>query len=303
MVPVHNYYGLPVRLQQELLQKKLHGENTRTPFNSRQVEDFWNDLSYYLTMGYHPRGVMSNLCGMFWEPDIPCNLVSAWLYPPFELLPHAPGIDGDKHCYYVALVRKCALRRPNVAALFLGASLPDLLDPTVFHFVKSGLSVLDLDAAAWMDSERSFIQSPGSSETSNSSAYAMSRADIWRLLYITDSTGQEYRSPLTPWKPFGEMNLWDVPLASREHQGCCSEHYLRYQCWSWELADGSTLVDEGRQKDTSPWGTLSSSSSTIFCPKSPLGLNDCRTETFPQLDYYASEVATRQAFKWVVVNG
>lgn len=78
---------------------------------------------------------MSNLCGIFWEPNIPCNIASAWLYPPLELLPHAPGIDGRKQRYYEALVRICARRRPNVAALFLGATLTDLI-PTVLRFVR-----------------------------------------------------------------------------------------------------------------------------------------------------------------------
>lgn len=288
LLPVHNHYSLPANLDSELLHR-LRDQNIRLSFDDRQIESFEDNLSIYLTLGCHPRGILSNLCGIFWEPNVPCNLVSAWLYPPLELLPCIPGIDGSKHRYHEVLVRECALRRPNITSLFLGACITGLIS-LVLGSVKTGLSILDLDAAAWTNSEQSFIQNPGSRPSRSHSR--MPRSDIWRLLYIT---GEYPNPPLTPWKPFGDMDLQDIPVSVRAHHDC-ADHFLQYHHWSWELVDGSILEDGGRQKeafgDESPPLSVHPNYMHLKTP----------SEMIPPSDT-ASEMATRHVFQWVVVNG
>ncbi|KAL1983795.1 hypothetical protein VTN96DRAFT_9881 [Rasamsonia emersonii] len=288
LLPVHNLYGSPVKIQWQRLHQ-LHRQNGGVSLD-KQLENFRNNLPYYMTLGCHPRGIMSNLCGVFWEPDIPCNLAHAWLYAPLDLLPRAPGVDGVETLYHDVLIRDCALRRPNIASLFLAASLTNLM-PMVLRFVRSGLPVLDLDAAAWTGSAQSFIQNSG--QRVSNSPECMSRSDIWRLLYIT---GEYPSPPLTPWKPFGEMDLQDVPLQARAHHGC-SDHFLRYSHWSWQLADNTVLEDEG----VHPEASVCKSQSVPACPRN-LQLNT-RSEMIPLLEETASENATRHAFQWVTVNG
>lgn len=56
-----------------------------------------DDLAYYMALSCNPSVVMSSLSGSFWEPGVPCNLVSSWLHPVVEELPtrselaEAPG--------------------------------------------------------------------------------------------------------------------------------------------------------------------------------------------------------------------
>lgn len=106
--------------------------------------------------------------------------------------------------------------------------------------------MLDLDAAAWVGCEQSFIQN--AEPQVPASPNFMLRTDIWRLLYITG----EYPSPsLTPWGPFGEIELQNVSLAVRLHEKC-ADHYLSYRLWSWKLADDSTLEDKDLHISNSP---------------------------------------------------
>ncbi|PYI11334.1 hypothetical protein BO78DRAFT_382624 [Aspergillus sclerotiicarbonarius CBS 121057] len=283
MLPVHNFYGIPVNLQWQLIDDACFPRVYR---HDDQLEIFWSNIQRYLSLCGHPRGIMSNLCGGFWEPDIPCNLVHAWLYPPFEHLPTVEGISGSMQRHHEALLRVCVGRRPKLAPLFLGANLSGVMS-LVLRFVKSGIPVLDLDAAGWARCEQCFIQNSG--QQTYIQTNSMSRTDVWRLLYITE----EYPSPpLTPWKPFGEMELQNIPLQASTHRGC-SDHYLRYQLWRWELADGSFLEDEGLHQDDLEVSPI------IYGKDRPTSI----PLKLPPIQDTASENATRHAFQWVTVNG
>ena len=229
---------------------------------------------------------MSSLCGGFWEPDIPCNLVHAWLYPPCEQLPTVEGMSGFMQRHREALLMMCVGRQTRLAPLFLGANLSGIM-PLVIRFVKSGVPVLDLDAAGWTGSDQFFIQDSGRRTLVQSNC--MRRADVWRLFYTTE----EYRRPpLTPWKPFGEMELQNIPLQASTHHGC-SDHYLRYQLWRWELVDGSFLEDDGlHQDDLEVSSIIYGTDPSTFIPLE-----------MPSIQDTASENATRHAYQWVTVNG
>lgn len=287
ILPIHNLYGLPVNYQWSQLNHLPHQYSETLDFRS---EFFWDRIAQHITLSCHPKGIMSNLCGAFWEPDVPCNVVHAWFH---AFLPKSPVTDyfSTKDAFHRALVTDCAARRPNIACYFLGAILTDLM-PLVVHLVKSGLPVLDPDAAAWSDCKQSFIQDSGHMQPT--SRNFMLRADVWRLLYIT---GEYPAPPLTPWKPFGEMRVDDISLPIREHQQCGNDHYLRYRRWSWRLVDGSLLEDA-----SNPEGSYEETSTDLSSSANPRDI-PCVSLRSAILEDTASENATRSVFQWVTVNG
>ena len=283
MLPTNNIYGLPVNIQWQLIDNSRF-QSSET--NNNQLQPFWDNIAHYLSICCHPRGMVSNLCGGFWEPGIPCYMAHAWLYPPCRKLPDIPGISGSAHLYHEALLRVYVARRPNMGFLFLGACLTGVI-PLVLHFVRSGLPVLDLDAAAWVGCEQSFIQNAGPQVPA--SPNCMLRSDIWRLLYIT---GEYPSPPLTPWAPFGEMELQNISLPARLHNQC-GDHYLSYRLWSWKLADDSTLEDKGLHiSNSSPCSRTYTGDQQMRFPSEAFSIQDS-----------ASENATRLILQWVTVNG
>lgn len=89
-----------------------------------------------------------HLCSGFWEPDIPSNLVHAWIWPPlwdFNIKKNGPL--NEAHLYQEAIVRGCISRRPNPASLYLGAALTKLFG-FVVYYVELGLSMMNLSTAA-----------------------------------------------------------------------------------------------------------------------------------------------------------
>ncbi|GMG00617.1 unnamed protein product [Aspergillus oryzae] len=80
--PRHRYYGTQVKLPPP----RAHGG--KTPFSTQAMSPMWSqpkqDLPYYMTLSCSPEVMISTLCGSFWQPDIPCNMVSQWLHPVLE---------------------------------------------------------------------------------------------------------------------------------------------------------------------------------------------------------------------------
>ncbi|PLB34545.1 uncharacterized protein BDW47DRAFT_134295 [Aspergillus candidus] len=264
MLPANNIYGLPVNLQWQLIDNSRFQSSEN---NIDRLQSLWDNLAHYLSICCHPRGMTSNLCGGFWEPGIPCNMAYAWLYPPCRQLPDIPGFSGSAHLYHEALLRVYVARRLNMGFLYLGAYLTGII-PLV-------------------GCEQSFIQNAGPQVPA--SPNFILRTDIWWLLYITG----EYPSPLlTPWGPFGEIELQNVSLAVRLHEKC-ADHYLSYRLWSWKLADDSTLEDKDLHISNSP-----------ACSKTYTGEQQTRFSSEAlSIPDSASENATRLIFQWVTVNG
>ncbi|KAJ5910969.1 uncharacterized protein N7473_000272 [Penicillium subrubescens] len=74
---------------------------------------------YYITLSCSPEVIISALCGSFWKPDVPCNLVSSWLHPVLnEVLGIASFTMGHDQGI-LALVG--AIRRLGLSALWIGA--------------------------------------------------------------------------------------------------------------------------------------------------------------------------------------
>lgn len=70
------------------------------------------------------------------------------------------------------------------------------------------------------------------------------REDEFRLLFITDVDSETYRNPpLSPYRPFGFVELQNTSTNVRLHYSC--NHQLRYHCWNWKRDGGQVLCDFG----------------------------------------------------------
>ncbi|CZT01519.1 uncharacterized protein RCO7_02107 [Rhynchosporium graminicola] len=125
------------------------------------VQDYVNDLPYYMTLSIHPGSVGSAIWSMFWEPGINCNIVSAWFVAIQEVLrPTIKAGDMD------ILARVFITRRMQAALLWLGVLV--MGDTTILTMLVSYLethqerenfgswSGPDIDVAAWTGSKQSF---------------------------------------------------------------------------------------------------------------------------------------------------
>ncbi len=87
--------------------------------------------------------------------------------------------------YEEILAIMCAIRRPRLSALWLGAVISGLA-PTVLDFVRSGTPPLDPNAFAWTGCAQSFMDLAGSGPYSRTEASGekLQKADAWRLLFL-----------------------------------------------------------------------------------------------------------------------
>jgi hypothetical protein len=72
-------------------------------------------------------------------------MASAWLYSPLTELSLTPGIKGCGKSYNETLVKISIIRRPEIALLWLKASLYKTL-PIILSNIKTGLPIIDPNA-------------------------------------------------------------------------------------------------------------------------------------------------------------
>lgn len=241
-LPEHNRFGAPITLPQATRGRNESRQNTERIYaneipTSAEIPHF---MAFSATSGL----VATCLFGCFWEPGIPCNLVSQWLNPPMrEIFP--PFIQA-KESYTV--VGAMSQRRPNVAALWLGSAITGLL-PRIFQFPvnRSMLPTTCLEAATWTASPHSFMDSryyhPAPVERIDG-LNVIPREDEFRLMFVTDVLSQTFRNPpLSPYPPFGHVAIENTSLDVRLHLSC--NHRPVYHSWNWKCRNGQVLSDFG----------------------------------------------------------
>lgn len=245
------------------------------------INDHSELLPRYMTLSSNPWGLRSLLCSTFFNPDIECNLVSAWLNPAFAVL-NSISPRGSSVAAFLAN------RQPQLGILWLGAILTDVAN-SVLRDIRAGMVALDLPASAWTETTQTFL----TSEMGNSQGESMCRDDECRLLLITACEGHD-RPPIWPWKPFGFTQLCDTELSAQKHAQC-DTHCLEYQSWEWMLTNSGSIQDSGTKSNPSP---IKSSNVTVN-----------RKSTRPDdynYDFYSqtlSEVTTRGIFQWLRSTG
>lgn len=238
-------------------------------------------LPKYLTLSSNIWGLRSVLCSTFFNPDIECNLVSAWLNPAFAVL----STVSSRKWSVAALL---ANRKPSLGILWLGAVLTDL-ETIILRDVRAGMAALDLSASAWTGIQQTFLTSPIGEVNDES----IRREDECRLLFITASEGHD-RPPIWPWKPFGTTKLRDAELPVQQHARC-AVHCLEYESWEWILTNGRSIRCLGE----SDVPLLNKEPKTAFLRPSAVQL-DYKQDMFSQS---LSEGATRGIFEWLRSNG
>ncbi|KAE8402793.1 hypothetical protein BDV37DRAFT_272647 [Aspergillus pseudonomiae] len=189
-------------------------------------------LPRYMMLSCNTWGIRSLLHATFFNPDIECNLVAAWMSAVFVVI--GPATQERN---IVKFLKILARRLPKLAPLWLGAMLLD--EFKALKPIKAGCVAVELHAAAWTDTIDSFItQSPGISD-----GRVIRREDECRLLHII-GCGFHGRLPVWPWKPFGETLLKDAEPEVQKHIQC-NCHCLEYWAWYWELVDGKELEARG----------------------------------------------------------
>jgi len=294
--PTHNYHATVVQLP---FPTETRGEEKNTLPKSIIPE--WitvnEELPFYMALSCNAEVVMSSLCGMFWEADVTCNLVSPWLHPILNEVSEGKEIIKTPGLYYEILAIICGLRRPQISALFLGAAASGLM-PTILRRIRRGRPPLDGNAFPWTGCPQSFMDIPGSGPyICEGSGDKVRRADVWRLLYLPPVVEDDlyYNSrPFTPWAPFGNSSVQNCVFRVASHLHCARPH-LEYQHWNWELMDGSIIEVQGFDKATVQCSPEAGSSKVELIT----------TADFPkiQLNQEASQEASLDIFRWVTVNG
>lgn len=288
-LPIHNCYGISATLPSPIAEG--HVRLPEVP--DVKAAELYEQIPYYMALSCNFQIIISSLCGVFWEPDVPCNLVSPWLHPVLNELRETLASNASPS-YTETLCAMCALRCPNLAALWLGATLSGL-SPMIVEFIGSGTPPLDPCASAWTSCPQSFMDVAGSGAYAKPTASGtkISRADAWRLLYfppIVDDDLHYDSPPFSPWEPVGATTFEVSAIRVHMHRDC-PRHSLTYRHWSWIRKDGSTTDDEGFDP-------------SIIADHPRLVNVPARIEIIPQSlpNQDASMAASQEVFGWVTSN-
>ncbi|KAH8672822.1 hypothetical protein BGZ60DRAFT_405680 [Tricladium varicosporioides] len=237
-------------------------------------------LPYYMTLSCSKRGIESLLCNTFFDPHIPCNLVSAWIQPIFEVL---DPLIAKKDYKVLAMV--LGRQQPKVAVLWTGAIITGMAQ-SILQRCRNGFIAIEIHSAAWTNTTQTFMSLDPRPLSGCDRIY---RSDECRLLYLA---GEELNSrlPICPWRPFGTTALSDTDICVRTHAHCAAGHYLRYSGWSWALKNGINVRDPGFCNDTTKQSVYTTVDDTIIL--------DTHEETALESET-VSEMATRSIFGWL----
>ncbi|KAF9888057.1 hypothetical protein FE257_009322 [Aspergillus nanangensis] len=314
-IPTHNHYGSTVHLPKPRAMAAQcpatqHRSSWLTPPDWAALH---YNLDYYITLSCSAETVISSLCGMFWEPGVPCNLASAWLHPILTEFPAQPHVSGTPGRFAELLAIIAGLRRPSISALWLGAVVSGLTQ-IILRKATTGCPPLDPAAFPWTGATQSFmditsrVRSPydGAVGQQQREPYLW-QSDIMRLLSLLppkEEDGVSYTDnpppPLrTPWEPCGKMKIEDGDSSYSPRVAChlrCARHWLSYRGLDWEVHGGLVIHDRGRsQRDPVPEEEEGINSSLPGWGKEPFLRRP--------LSQKASEEASLEAFRWFVVNG
>ncbi|KAK3317221.1 hypothetical protein B0T19DRAFT_488527 [Cercophora scortea] len=108
----------------------------------------------FLLWSCNTAGIATILASVFYEPSIECNEATPWLQGARSVI---NALVGDNQ---LVLGRMMMDRLPNVAFIWLGATILGLQKKIANPAVHYGQMWIDLDAAEWSGTLQSFIQLP-----------------------------------------------------------------------------------------------------------------------------------------------
>ncbi|KAB8201777.1 hypothetical protein BDV34DRAFT_202037 [Aspergillus parasiticus] len=91
--PTHNHHKITIELPFPTTDAR-RSQIALSDISAEKYMAIDNKIPFYISLGCNHNVVVSSLCGSFWEPDIPCNLVSPWLHPVLKELPYKDGVNN-----------------------------------------------------------------------------------------------------------------------------------------------------------------------------------------------------------------
>ncbi|POS70844.1 hypothetical protein DHEL01_v210760 [Diaporthe helianthi] len=192
------------------------------PFSLGQVDKL-------MVLSCNTQGIEALLLSTFFDPAVPCNLVSPFLQGVFAALDSISQAP-------LQVIHALSRHSPKVGFLWVGAWILGKHTSLLDH-ARHGFSEIDLLSAVWTGTTQIFMQLP----VSTPSPGHIRREDECRLAYLTSKKYQR-NLPFCPWKPFGSVPVKDAELGAQIHAGCRG-HRLRYKGWAWDCWDNGRPVN------------------------------------------------------------
>lgn len=246
-LPMHNRFGASITLPKPI---RRYGSRQHTELIYSDQIPTSTEVSQYMAFSGTSGLLGSCLFGAFWERGIPCNLASQWLDPAMKEI--ASTLFQSKQPFPV--IWAMSERRPSLASLWLGATITGLL-PRIFQVSRSFLPTIYLEAVTWTTSPQSFMDPPNYRHVKTrriGDRDMISREDEFRLLFLTDTLSDTYGNPpLSPYPPFGMVDVRHTSLQVRLHLSC--NHRLVYRSWDWQCQSGQVLSEFGTPNESQPF--------------------------------------------------
>lgn len=237
LLPLANFEGRRASLPAPRI---LHNKELRDvvgPGNEDRHRIPTPQLDKLLTLSCNLSGISALLSSIFFDPSVPCNLVSPWLQGAFAVL---DSVWTDSQ----ALTHILVCRNPRLGFLGLGAVITGS-HTNILRRARLGISDTELHSAVWTQTLQGFIQLPLSGSPR---ACMIQRSDECRLLYLASEDHQS-RGHLSPWEPFGETAVEDTEIEVRLHVNC-GGHGLTYKLWTWCCTNGNQDVHPSSNSTT-----------------------------------------------------
>lgn len=234
MLPFYNSRKLAATLPVPILLQRNHPKHAHDPF--RQYSE---QISQLMTISIGPRLIGSSLWSVFWESDVDCNVVSAWLASIHEVIkPVLESRDTE------LLIKIFMLYRPQQAPLWMGVLWLGSSDWA--GMVESYLATLeeqpkftrasqpDSVTAAWLGCRQSFLDEVGRGCYEENGTTMLSNSDLARLRfnyrYLANAEELQYG-----WQPFGSISAKEIE--PELHQYLDLWRARKYHSWVWVLGD------------------------------------------------------------------
>jgi hypothetical protein len=291
VLPFHNKRGF----HPQLPMPRIHGPQGRHSQPLDRIQDYVNDLPYYMTLSICPRYLGSAVWSIFWEPGVPCNLASAWLGSIHQVIKPLLEVGSME-----MLAKVFALRRPQLAPLWLGIFVCGCTE--ILDMIGSYLTTLeeqpyfgswarpDPDVAVWTGSHQSFFDETCSGPYIGQNAL-VPRADLLRHRF-NFRLGDVADIVHFGWQPCGVLRKTDIEPELWPRLECEPQPRI-YIHWIWWLSKDKRLIEKGfRHNMLIPTkNSKRELHSTDYRAKVPPGFN-CEVRLEP------SKEATFRVFDW-----
>ena len=157
-----------------------------------------------ITLSCTEEGIRSLLCSVFFEPEVPCNLVGAHL---LGVKSATQSINNNSRLAALLIAR----RVPKIYPLWAAATWIEGTS-VVFAYTIKGLPPICIPVAIWTDTLQSFVQVQYPLTASRPGF--VSRAREYSTSYFVNPG---FVLPCTPSPPFGETTTSNLSLEVRAH--------------------------------------------------------------------------------------